>query len=78
MTRAGFPVVAYGSSAVLKLNGRLVPLPRTGEGRYAADGVEATLRPLGARSDTAPFEAELVLRLAGAANELGFHGYAEC
>ncbi|HSM05307.1 MAG TPA: DUF6692 family protein [Longimicrobiales bacterium] len=78
MTRVGFPVVAYGSSAILKLNGRLVELARVSEGRYAADGVEITLRPLEERSDEVLFDAEFVLRLPGAPNELGFHGFGEC
>lgn len=79
MTEVGFPVLLYGSSAVVKLNGRLVPLPGTGEGRYSDAGVEATVRPLdGDRREARQFPAEFVLRLPGAPDELGFHGYGEC
>ena len=79
MTRVGLPVLVYGSAAVVKLNDKIVTLPAAGAGRFAADGVTATVRPL---DDEAPargqFAAEFVLRLPGAANELGYHGFSEC
>ena len=79
MTRVGLPVVVYGDQAVVKLNDKLVPLPSTGPGRYAADGVEVTVRPLDERpAGEGTFEAEFVLRLDGAPDELGFHGFSEC
>lgn len=79
MTKVGFPVVMYGSSAMVKLNGQLVPLPGMGNERYGADGVQVTIRPLEEADDPAvPFEAEFVLTLPGAPNELGFHGFATC
>jgi len=77
MTRVGFPVAVYGASAVVKLNGRLVTLAGTGEGRYATDGVEMTIRPLEERT-SGQFASELILWLPGAPHELGFHGYADC
>lgn len=79
MTEVGFPVLVYGASAVVKLNGKLVPLPGTGEGRYAADGVEASIRPLGDGGGRGEqFPAEFVLRLPGGPDELGYHGFSEC
>jgi hypothetical protein len=79
MTRVGSPVLVYGSAAVVKLNDRLVPLPATGGGRYAADGVTVAVLPLTDNlRNGEPFSAEFVLWLPGAANELGFHGFAEC
>lgn len=77
-TRVGFPVFVYGrSTGALKLNGKLVPLPATGDGRYSDGPVTVTVRPL---EDPAsgPFLAELVVRFSDAPNELGFHGFAEC
>lgn len=78
-TRVGFPVLVYGSSGVLKLNGKLVVLPRVGDGRYGAGGVEVRVRPLdgGAERETS-FAAEMVVGLPGAPDELGFHGYSGC
>lgn len=79
MTEVGFPTLVYGSSAVVKLNGKLVPLPATGDSRYEGDGVQVSVRPLETAGDeTGQFEAELVLRLPGAPNEFGFHGFSEC
>lgn len=79
MTKVGFPTLVYGSSAVIKLNGRLVPLSAVGASRYASDGVEVSVRPLEpADDDGGRFEAEFVLRLPGVPDELGFHGYSQC
>jgi hypothetical protein len=79
MTRVGEPVVVFGPQAAVKLNGKLVPLPGSGMDTYAADGVTVTIRPLDDASETeGPFEAEFVLRLPGASDELGYHGFAEC
>jgi hypothetical protein len=79
MTRVGLPVLVYGSSAVVKLNDRLVTLPAAGEGTYSADGVTVMVRPLEAdEGDDGLVPAELVLRLPGAPNELGYHGFTGC
>jgi hypothetical protein len=84
MTRVDHPVAAYGSTAVLKLNGKLVTLSGSGEEpsglrRYSADGVTVTLRPLDdPRSDGDAFPAELVLWLPDASHELGYHGFSVC
>ena len=78
-TRVGLPVLAYGSSAVLKLNDRLVELPALAEGRYGAAGVDVTVQPLDDdETGGERFAAEFVLRLADAPDELGYHGFAEC
>jgi hypothetical protein len=71
-------VLIYGTSAVVKLNGKLVPLRREGDGRYRAGGIDVTVRPLEDPEDGERFAAEFVLRLPGASNELGFHGSAAC
>lgn len=78
-TRIGFPVFVFDSAAgVLKLNGKLIRLPTTGEGRYAEGAVDVSFRPLEGDSDEGLYAAELVLRLERAPNEIGFHGFAEC
>lgn len=79
MTRVGLPVFVYGSTGVIKLNQKLIPLEGLGSGRYASGPVDVTVRPLEeAVEDGSQFPAELVLRLQGASNELGFHGFSEC
>jgi hypothetical protein len=78
-TRVGLPVFAYGTTGVIKLNGKLVPLPHTGEGQFAEGGVAVTVRSLDDDADVAePFHAELVLWLPEKDHELGYHGFAEC
>lgn len=78
-TRAGLPVMVAGASAVVKLNGKLVALPAIGDGRYEADSVRVTLRPLETDPGAGePVLAELVLHRARANHELGYHGYSEC
>lgn len=78
MTAVGEPVVIYEPrQAVVKLNGKLVPLPASEGDTYAADGVTVTVRPLETKAE-GTFEAEFVLRLPGATDELGYHGYADC
>jgi hypothetical protein len=78
-TEVGFPALAYGTGAVVKLNGRLISLLKAGEGRYEDGGISVTIRSL--EPDAAPAErtsSEFVLRLPGQAHELGFHGVASC
>lgn len=78
-TAIGLPALAYGSTAVLKVNDRLVALPQAGTGRYAEGPIEVTVRPLEEPDGAGgSFEAELVLRLAGARDELGYHGFSTC
>lgn len=77
-TEVGFPIFVYGpATGVLKLNGKLVPLPARGDGVYAEGPVSVTIRPLDDREDEL-FGAEFVLRLESAPNELGFHGFSGC
>lgn len=78
-TRVGYPVFVYGSSTgTIKLNGKLVPLPARGPDLYAEEGVRVTVRPLEERKENGQFGVELVLRLQGAPDELGYHGFSEC
>lgn len=82
-TEVGFPVFLYpaagDASAIIKLNGKLIPLPSAGESyAYAGGPVRALMR----HPDGVPLageeEAVLILRLDGASGELGFAGEAEC
>lgn len=80
-TRVGLPVLAYGPTAVLKLNDKLVLLPSSpsGDGRYAADDVSVSVRPIeDDPGNGEPFATEFVLRLPEAGDELGYHGYSRC
>lgn len=83
MTRVGFATLVWPlegrGPAFVKLNDRLVPLPRTDGRRFSAAGITVEVRPRdGAEPGEDLFEAEMVLRLPGVAHERGYHGYAEC
>lgn len=81
-TDAGFPVFLYPASgdapATVKLNGKLIPLPPAGDFQYADGPVRVEMR----HPDGLPIEGEeeavLILRLAGAGDELGFLGVTTC
>lgn len=78
-TRVGFPAFVYGPArGVIKLNGKLVPLPAGAEGSYGEGAVRVTLRPLSDDEERGQVLTELVVRLEGKPHELGFHGYSEC
>jgi hypothetical protein len=78
-TRVGLPVFVYGSTTgVIKLNDRLVLLPARGAGAYVEGAVRVDVRPLEEGNPGDPLLTELVLRIEGAPNALGFHGFARC
>lgn len=80
-TGVGFPVFLYGANTgVIKLNGKLIPLPARGDGVgvYEEGGVQVSVRPLDDPVGDEPFPAELVLRFQDSPNELGFHGVSAC
>lgn len=78
-TRVGLPVFLYGAdTGVIKLNGKLIPLPGRGDDAYEEGGVRVSVRPLDDPEGDEPFPAELVLRFQEAPNELGFHGFSGC
>lgn len=76
MTEVGFPVLVYGSSAAVKLNGKLMLLSRVEEGHFEGTGLEIRVRPLGETEERGP--GEFVLQLSGALHELGVHGFIDC
>ena len=81
-TDAGFPVFLYPAGgdapAIIKLNGKLIMLPPVGGFHYAAGPIRVEM----SHPDGVPTEGEeeavLILRLAGASDELGFLGVTEC
>lgn len=78
-TRVGYPVLLYGSSAVAKVNGKLVSLDGAGDGRYESGGIRVSVEPPGEeRTAGGTFEARMIVRLPGAPNELGFDGFSDC
>ena len=77
-TRVGLPVVVYGEMGVMKLNGKLITLPSTGELRYGDAGLDVAIRHVGEAGEGEQFPAELIVRLPGSRHELGYRGFSEC
>lgn len=81
LTRAAFPSLLYGGSdATIKLNGKLVALPRTASGRYEDAGLRVTITP-DAPGSTSPHvlqEATMILWPPGTRDERGYRGFAQC
>jgi hypothetical protein len=67
---------AQGDRAALKLNGVLVPLDRTAETDFAAEGASVRVRPLGDEADWRA-DAELVFAL-DAGLTVGYRGFWSC
>lgn len=80
LTEVAFPSFLYepAGSGAIKLNGKLIVLPRTGEGRYADGGLLVALRTVD-EADNADLQAvEMIIVPPGASDELGYRGYAQC
>ncbi|MFN2260248.1 MAG: DUF6692 family protein, partial [Parasphingopyxis sp.] len=80
MTRVGFPSLLFGGregDATIKLNGKLITLPAAGDGLYRDGGLSVLLRRPEGEVDGLQ-EAEMIVMLPGAKDELGFRGFADC
>lgn len=81
-TDVGFPVFLFPATgnapAMIKLNGKMIPLPPVGDFQYAGGPVRVDLRLSDGLPAAEAEEAVLVLWLAGASGEMGFLGEAEC
>ena len=82
LTEVGFPSLLHGGDgdqAFIKLNGKLIPLPAAGEGLYRDSGLVVRVRSLDDDAERAELhEAEMVVMLPGAEDELGFRGFEIC
>ena len=80
LTEVSAPSFLYepGGTGAIKLNARLIPLPRVGEGRFASGGLTVALRPIEGEGEAGLPEHEMIVMLPGAADELGFRGYRQC
>lgn len=82
MTEVGYPSFLYGgdgSQGAIKLNGKLIPLPSAGDGLYRDGGLTVRIVRVDEEAGRGGRrEAEMVVMLAGAPDELGFRGYEVC
>lgn len=77
MTEVGFPAFVYGGTqpvGTIKLNGKLVIVPGTGTDTYSEAGLTVEMR----EQEGAEGEATMIVRAAGAPDELGFRGFSSC
>lgn len=80
MTEVGYPsfVFAANGDGVIKLNGKLIPVPRISDGRYASGALTVTTRMLDDSGDAGLQGMELILMPPDANDERGYLGYRSC
>ena len=80
LTEVGHPSFVYrpGDRGVIKLNGKLIPLPAVGKNRFEDSGLSVTLFPNGDTGDAGLPGMNMVLVPPGAEDELGYSGFADC
>ncbi|QIQ85259.1 DUF6692 family protein [Erythrobacter sp.] len=80
LTELAYPsfVFAPGGTGTIKLNGKLVPLPAAGEGRFARGDLSVLLRPRDERGDAGLSGMDMIVLVPGAEDELGYAGFVDC
>lgn len=80
LTEVALPSFVYelGGAGAIKLNGKLIPLPPTGEGRFADGGLIVQLRAVEGEGNAGLPEHEMIVMLPGAKDERGYRGYLQC
>lgn len=80
LTEVAFPsfVFTRGGEGTIKLNGKLVPLPAAGEGRFASGNLSVTLRPRDESGDAGLQGMDMIVLLPGEEDELGYAGFVDC
>lgn len=80
LTEVAFPSFIYGAgeTGAIKLNDRLIILPRTGPGRYSDGGLTVTLDVLDDEGDAGLQAMEMIVVPPEAEDEIGYRGYVEC
>lgn len=82
LTEVGLPSLLYGGEtggATIKLNGKLITLPSAGENLYRDDGLTVRFQAIDEEAGRGERrEAEMIVMLPGAEDELGFRGYEVC
>ncbi len=80
LTEVAFPSLAYqpGVRATIKLNGKLITMPATGERSYAEGPLQVRLQPVEGEGDAGLPLEEMIVLLPGAEDERGYRGYRQC
>lgn len=80
LTEVAFPslVIGEGQSAIIKLNGKLIPLAASGENRYADGGLSVILEPNDDEGDAGLQSVDMIVIPPGAEDEIGYSGFIDC
>lgn len=82
LTRVGLPSFVHTGldrTGAVKLNGKLIVLQAEQDGLFADGGLRIAIRPLEREFDSDGLrEADMIVMLPGARDELGYRGYEDC
>lgn len=80
LTEVAFPSFLYepNGGGVIKLNGKLIPLPRQGENRFLDGDLLVALRPVGGEGNAGLPQMEMIVVPPEAKDEIGYRGYVQC
>ena len=80
LTEVGFPSFLFEPDGVgaIKLNGKLIVLPRTAERRYEAGDLIVTLQPVDEVGNAGLRAMDMIIVPPGAEDEIGYRGYIQC
>jgi len=80
LTEVAFPSFLYepGGAGTIKLNGKLIVLPSTGEGRFEDGGLTVTISLLEEEGNAGSQGMQMIVVPPGAPDEIGYHGYVRC
>jgi hypothetical protein len=80
LTEVAFPSLLYEPDglATIKLNGKLIVLPRTGDATFSDSGLTVALQAGDEEGDAGLQAMTMTVVPPGAEDELGYKGYVEC
>lgn len=80
LTEVAYPSFLFetGAAGVIKLNGKLIPLPEVREGLYRAGGLTVSISLLDEEGNAGSQGMQMIVVPPGAGDEIGFHGYVQC
>jgi hypothetical protein len=80
LTEVGFPSFLYepAGAAAIKLNGKLIVLSRSDDGRYESGGLSVALRALASHGNAGLRGVDMIVVPPGAEDEIGYRGYLQC
>lgn len=80
LTEVAYPSFLFetGAAGVIKLNGKLIPLPEVREGVYRAGDLTVSISLLDEEGNAGSQGMQMIVVPPGADDELGYHGYVQC